>query len=372
VFLEAPSLAPIGSPLTFQIYAAPPPMPYLLELSVNGSTPGTPIPLPGSGTFPLNPPFLYGILGGLMPNTFQNFAGFTDAAGHATATLNVHDNPALAGIPISAAFILVDGGAPWGVGKISNAVQATITGHAPTITSVVPATGPTAGGWPVTISGGSFQSGAMVWFDDVAATNVVATPTTVTCLVPAGTLGPADVRVRNPDGNETTLPAAFTYVTTLTLASTTPVVATPGGVMTVSGGGFTPGLTATVGGVPVAISNIFPSTFSFTIPLGTFCSAPLVVTLLDGQVATMSVNPSPTVSAVIGPPGLPSGGSSAFVVGTGFHPGTTVTIGGVAAPIVNMTTTAILITAPPGSSGPASLVVTSAAGCSASTTYVYQ
>jgi len=107
-------------------------------------------------------------------------------------------------------------------------------------------------------------------------------------------------------------------------------------------------------------------------PAGALCSAPLVVMLSDGQSATLAMNPAPSIAGIVGPPGNPSGGSTFFLFGSDFHAGTTVTIGGAAAAISSMTTTVILATAPPGQSGPAALVVSSAAGCSDSATYLYQ
>lgn len=372
VFLTAPPLAPIGASLPFQLFAAPFPAPYILEVSVTGSSPGTPIPSPGTGVFPLNPPFLNSLYGGLLSSVFQNFQGLTNGSGHANAVLNIPGNPVLGGLTISAAFVVLDGAAPYGIGKISNATQTVITGYAPQVTAVTPPTGPTVGGWAVTITGMNFQPGAAVTFDGVPATSVVATPTSITCFTPSGPLGASDVVVQNPDGNQASLVNGFTYVPTLAVTSASPIVAGPGTMVTVSGAGFTGGLSASLGGIPVTIGAVAPASFTFVVPPGSFCTVPFVVSLLDGQTGSLTMNPSPTITGVVGPPGNPAGGSSVFVLGSNFHPGTTLTIGGAAATIVSMSTTVILLSAPPGQSGPAPLIATSAAGCSAASTYVYQ
>ena len=50
---------------------------------------------------------------------------------------------------------------------------AALTGPAPTVTSVSPSSGTTAGGTAVTITGTNFAVGATVTFGSAAATNVV-------------------------------------------------------------------------------------------------------------------------------------------------------------------------------------------------------
>ena len=278
-YLTAPPISPIGAPLPFQLYVSPSPVPYVLEISATGTTPGTAIPPPGTGVFPLNQPFIYQLYGGLLPGVFQNFTGFTSPAGGATATLNVPRIPALIGLVVSSAFVTLDGSAPFGIGQISNAEQTTITDFGPAIISgITPPTGPVTGGWAVTISGSHFQQGAIVRFDGLQATNVVVTSNSITCFTPPGSLGPADVLVQNPDGNTATSAAGITYVAALTVTGTNPVVAGPGTTMIVSGAGFTPGLTATLGGVPAAIGTVTPNSFGLVVPPGTFCDAPLVVT----------------------------------------------------------------------------------------------
>ena len=89
----------------------------------------------------------------------------------------------------------------------------TVTFHAPTITSVAPATGPAAGGTAVTITGTGFANGAKVTFGGTAATAVmVVNSTSITCTTPAGTVGAQNVVVTNSDGQKGTLAAGFTYI----------------------------------------------------------------------------------------------------------------------------------------------------------------
>jgi hypothetical protein len=82
----------------------------------------------------------------------------------------------------------------------------------PTVISISPSSGSTAGGTPATIIGTSFQSGAVVTIGGKFATGVVfVDSTTITCVTPSGTEGLADVVVTNPDLLSGTLTDGFTY-----------------------------------------------------------------------------------------------------------------------------------------------------------------
>ena len=82
----------------------------------------------------------------------------------------------------------------------------------PTLASVSPASGPTAGGKTVTLTGTGFQSGATVTFGGTAATSVVvASPTKITAVIPAKAAGKVAVVVTNPDTKAATLNPGFFY-----------------------------------------------------------------------------------------------------------------------------------------------------------------
>ncbi|MHB8652852.1 MAG: IPT/TIG domain-containing protein [Terriglobia bacterium] len=84
----------------------------------------------------------------------------------------------------------------------------------PIITSVSPASGTSAGGTSVTISGANFQLGATVTFGGVAATGVVVSSgTSIQATTPAGAAGAVvNVTVTNPDSGSATLASAYTYL----------------------------------------------------------------------------------------------------------------------------------------------------------------
>jgi hypothetical protein len=82
-------------------------------------------------------------------------------------------------------------------------------------------------------------------------------------------------------------------------------------------------------------------------------------------------NPTPGIANVLSGSGPAAGGSAFAIVGGPFLPATTVTVGGSAATITFQNIAFLLCTAPPGSVGPASLVVTSDGGCSTTDSFVY-
>lgn len=81
------------------------------------------------------------------------------------------------------------------------------------ITDVSPASGSTAGGTPVTITGTGFLAGDGIRFGANDATSVViVNSTTITCVTPAGSAGAVDVHLRRGGSNIATDAGAFTYV----------------------------------------------------------------------------------------------------------------------------------------------------------------
>ena len=91
----------------------------------------------------------------------------------------------------------------------------------------------------------------------------------------------------------------------------------------------------------------------------------------DGQSAVGVLNPTPTIASTILSQGSAAGGSTFAIFGTGFALGTTVTIGGTPAEILAVTPTSVVVSTPPGSPGPVSVIVMTPGGCSAVTLYEF-
>lgn len=82
----------------------------------------------------------------------------------------------------------------------------------PVFSSVYPATGPAAGGTPITIIGANFEANPVVTIGGVAATDEVAVSSTVlTCVTGAHAAGAVDIVITNADTGAVTAVAAFTY-----------------------------------------------------------------------------------------------------------------------------------------------------------------
>ncbi len=91
----------------------------------------------------------------------------------------------------------------------------------PDVTGIAPASGGDAGGTSVTISGSDFEFPVNVTIGGVACS--VAGPGDVTsssiiCTTGSGTVGSANVRVTNPDGQNDTLSGGYTYTSDAALA----------------------------------------------------------------------------------------------------------------------------------------------------------
>jgi len=96
----------------------------------------------------------------------------------------------------------------------------------PTVSSVSPGSGSTAGGTAVTITGTNFATGATVTFGGTAATNVVVVSvTSITCNTPAGSAGPVTVTVI-VSGHSGSLSGGFTYISTLATPTFSPAAGT--------------------------------------------------------------------------------------------------------------------------------------------------
>ena len=174
---------------------------------------------------------------------------------------------------------------------VASRVGAQVTGPGiPTVGTVTPNTGPTAGGSLITIRGTGFAPGATVTVGGVPATGVtVVDAMTITATTPPGAVGSVPVVVTNPNGRAGTLPNGFTYTTGAGAAPTVGTVApnsgptTGGQAVTITGTNFTPGATVTIGGAPATgVTVVNPTTITATTPPGAVGPANVAVTTTGG------------------------------------------------------------------------------------------
>jgi alpha-tubulin suppressor-like RCC1 family protein len=202
----------------------------------------------------------------------------------------------------------------------------------PTVTSLSPSSGSTAGGTPVTITGTNFAGATAVSFGSTSATSfTVSSETSISAVAPPGTVGFVNVTVTTAAG--VSVPVVgdrFTYVAPPTVRKLAPKrgSASGGTSVTITGTGLQ-GATAVHFGADNASSFVVnsPTTITATAPAGV---ATVDVTVTT-PFATSSVSKNdefsyaPAVEAVAPNSGPVAGGTLVTVTGVGFIPGTTVT-----------------------------------------------
>jgi hypothetical protein len=246
---------------------------------------------------------------------------------------------------------------------------------APIVGSLVPASGPAAGGTVVTLSGSGFLPGVRVAFDGAPATVASVTSSALTLVTPQGTPGVAAVTVTNADGQSDELLAAYAYVAPPSITALAPASgpAAGGTSVTVTGSDFRPGVTVSVDGNAVLVSGLTSTSLTIVTPQGIAGPAVLTVTNPDAQSAsaTFTYVAPPLISALAPASGPSAGGTVVQVTGTGFQQGATATVGGAAAAVSSVTATTLTLVTPRGAPGPATVVVTNPDGQSGRSTGGY-
>jgi hypothetical protein len=256
-------------------------------------------------------------------------------------------------------------------GGTSNAGSFTYVA-APAISSLVPNTGPVAGGTVVTVTGTGFTGATGVTFDGAPGTSfTVDSDTQITVTTPAGTAGAADVVVASPNGDST--PGSFLYAAAAgpTIASIAPDAgSTAGGTsVTITGVGFSDATGVTFDGAAgTSFTVVDDTTITVTTPAGAAGTADVVVLSPSGDSASgvFTYLAVPTLSSLTPSSGPTAGGTSVTITGTGFTAGSTVSFGGTPAPTVTVNSaTSITVVTPPHAAGAVDVTVTTPGGTSA-------
>lgn len=205
-------------------------------------------------------------------------------------------------------------------------------GNAPTVTSILPARGPTSGGTVALIQGTNFAQGIRVLFGATPATRVtVMSDTRLSAMAPAGAPGTVDLTVVNADGQSAQLLNAFTYVdpsqlgTAPTLASITPSsgLATGGTQTVLTGTGFQTGMLVFFGGYSAsAAATQNAGIATATSPAGPSGRVDVAITNPDGQssllVNAFSYTPRPEPTTIFPATGPTTGGTAFTLAGSNF------------------------------------------------------
>jgi hypothetical protein len=163
----------------------------------------------------------------------------------------------------------------------------------------------------------------------------------------------------------------FSLAPAPTITNLTPLSAAVGNTITVTGTNFSQYATLTVGGNAVTPIISTATQLTFAMPAGVPCGTTFQVTNPDGAVAVRAFNPVPTITSALNTSGSASGGTTMVVLGTGFAPGTTVTVNGVPATVTSAAATVVSFVTPPNPSGARPVVLTTPGGCTVNTTFTY-
>lgn len=242
----------------------------------------------------------------------------------------------------------------------------------PAVTSVMPATGPAAGGTAVSIAGSGFLSADTVTFGATSVPFTYVNDGLITAVAPAGG-GTVDVQVSGPGGaSATSSNDQFTYTAAVpTVADVSPSSGPTGGgtTVTVTGTNLTGATAVTFGAAPASAFTVNSATsITATAPAGTG--------LVDVRVTTPAGTSAaqddlffyvlaPTITSVSPNHGPTTGGTSVTISGTNLDPVTRVKFGATnAAGIIITDSTTIVAVAPPGT-GTVDVTVISDGGTSA-------
>jgi uncharacterized protein (TIGR03382 family) len=162
----------------------------------------------------------------------------------------------------------------------------------PTLTAVAPATGDVAGGTLLTLTGTGFAPGSSVTVDGVPATGVAfISDTELTAYTPAHAPGQVDVVVISA-GVSAALADSFTYTRGAPTLTTVAPVSGPvagGTLLTLTGSGFAPGASITLGGTPATdVVVVSPVLARAVIPAHAAGQVDVVFTNDDAQAATLA------------------------------------------------------------------------------------
>ncbi|GHD83202.1 IPT/TIG domain-containing protein [Salinibacterium amurskyense] len=204
---------------------------------------------------------------------------------------------------------------------------------APTIASLAPATGSTAGGTVVTITGSGFTGATGVTFDGDAGTSfTVVSDTEITVTSPAHSAGEIDVVVAHAVGNSA--PADFTYVAPPAVTSISPDEGPLAGgtEVTIIGSGFTGATGVTFDGDDGTSFTVVSDTeITVTTPAGSEGTAAVVVQhpIGDADGGNFTYVVTPVVMSMTPLVGPDDGGTLVTLRGTGFSTATGARFGAV-------------------------------------------
>src|SRR5207247_74622 len=186
---------------------------------------------------------------------------------------------------------------------------------APSVASVVPASGASSGGTAVTVNGSGFGAGATVSFGGSALTVSTVSATSISGTTTAHAAGVVDVVVTNPDSQTGTCSGCFSYVAAPSVSSVTPNSGPSAGgtSVPVPASRFYSGATVSFGGSALTVSTVSATSITGTTTGHAAALVDVTVTNPDSQNSTcancFTYVAAPTVSWVTPNSGPSAGGT---------------------------------------------------------------
>lgn len=223
----------------------------------------------------------------------------------------------------------------------------------PVITNINPASGPQAGGTDVYIDGKNFENGLQVYFGGQEATIVQHySKTRVLVKAPASNVaGPVDVKIVNPNGDETVKTEGYTYIAPPPPAppSITKIYPASGPMeggtdVYIDGKEFASGLQVYFGGIAAPVTQYYSKTRILVKAPASSVAGPVEVKIVnpsgleavieDGYTYIAPPPPAPPSITKIYPTSGPiAGGTDVYIDGKEFASGLKVYFGDVEAPV---------------------------------------
>jgi hypothetical protein len=229
------------------------------------------------------------------------------------------------------------------------------------IRGLSPGSGPT--GTHVMITGTGFTPTSTVRFNGIPAAVLTRTPSTsLVAVVPAAaTSGP--ITLQNTTTPTGTVTSAGSYKVTphspAVISSFTPTSGTTGSVVTITGNFFNGASKVAVGRLSAAYVTLSATKIRATVPNGAGTGKIYVTTAVG--IAASSAPFTPTLSITgFTPAGGPTD-TDVTITGVGFTPGSTVKVGGVAAPVASRTLSTKLVAVVPATARIGKITVTNTA-----------
>ncbi|MER7463268.1 IPT/TIG domain-containing protein [Streptomyces sp. NPDC097981] len=237
---------------------------------------------------------------------------------------------------------------------------------APVVTSVVPNSGPAAGGATVTINGSGFTGVTGVKFGTVSTPFYLISSTKITAISPAGT-GTVNVTVSTTAGVSNGV--AYTFVPTPVISSLAPDQGPTAGANTVTIAGTSlAGATAVQFGTsPAAITGNTSTQVTVTVPSAA-AAAPADVTVTTAGGASTPLPyyyiPNPAITLLSPNQGPLAGGNTVTITGSGLTLTSAVRFGTGTATGISIVSDSQITAVAPSGSGSVTVTVTTPGGTS--------